>query len=913
MGLTPGSRLGPYEILAAVGAGGMGEVYKARDTRLDRTVAIKVLSPAIADDPALRQRLEREARTISALDHPHICALFDIGRDNATDYLVMQYLEGETLASRLTHGALPIDEALAIGSQIAAALAAAHRRGIVHRDLKPGNVMLTKAGAKLLDFGLAKQHAPGLSPGGGAGAVTIAATSQPLTTERTIVGTLQYMSPEQLEAKEADPRSDLFALGAVLYEMLTGRPAFEGESPASVVAAILKSPPAPLVPMAPPGLARLVERCLAKHPEDRWQSASDLAFELQSLAQPAATSASPTGSRPNRARSIAIQLLAVVAAALATVLAERTFSRGSRRAPPPELRLSIVPPAGYQFTNDVADFDPDFAVSPDGGRVVFAADDSRGGRQLWIRDLSSVTPRVLPGTDGARRPFWSHDGQQIGFESAGGLTRTPASGGNVQPMFPGTLGYDSNASWGSSALLLFDRAQARSADQSTGLFVADLNAGQLRSVSRGKHPAGEHTQRYPVLLPDGRHFIYQSWSADPTDRGIYLGTFDSEERTLLVKTGFRAEFVLPDRLVYVKDQALVSQRLSLNPPRLLGDPQVILDGLALEPIPGQATFATSRSGAVLYRSRRRDIVSELQWVDRVSRITQPASARGSDISVTLSPNGRSAAVTRVTTSARTEVRPPGNIWLLDLGRNVPTRLTLDSASIDENPVWSPDGKRIAYASHQRSEFAEVRLTSVTDSRDARVIAAGDLNFHPIAWAKDGRHLLLQAYGTGSGADNIDLWALPVVDGAKPFPVVTGPFSQAQGQIAPNGTYLAYTSDESGRSEVYVRPFPKGDLRWQISAEGGTQPRWRGDSRELYYVSPSGAVMAVAADTGANFTAGVPHALFTEPSLRINSSLFFYGGAAGYDVAADGKRFLVNRMLQEPTAGPIHVVLNAIGR
>jgi serine/threonine protein kinase/Tol biopolymer transport system component len=926
MPLNPGVRLGPYEIVSAIGAGGMGEVYKARDTRLDRTVAIKVLPSSVGDDPARRQRLEREARAVSSLDHPHICALYDVGRERIADpgtpgpardidYLVMQYLEGETLATRLERGALPVDEALRTGAQIADALAAAHRRGIVHRDLKPGNVMLTRAGARLLDFGLAKSatSVAGLPTASAANDMTRAA---PLTSERTIVGTLQYMAPEQLEGKEVDARTDIFALGAVLYEMVAGQRAFAGDSSATLIAAILTAQPRPLTgiaPLAPAALSRVTERCMAKDPEDRWQSSGDLAFELRSLQAPSVESvAAPVPAHARRRYAALIPWgIAALAVVLAFAVPRLTSTRTSSGAP--DIRLSVLPPVGHEFSTDVADYDPDFAMSPDGTQIAFVTIDAAGARHLWVRNLSAIEARQLPGTEGARQPFWSPDGRSVGYVGSTGLTRVPAAGGPPQVFTSDrTVRLDSNVSWGSAGQILFDRVSIVEGAPTTGLSVVDETGGEARPVPRGDHAVSELAQRYPVFLPDGRHFIYLGWSAEPSERGIFLGSLDSDQRTLLVKTGFRAAFVKPDLLVYVRERALVAQRLVLDPPGLVGGPRVVVEGLALEAIPGQATYAVSESGTILYRTRTRAIVSELQWVDRTGRMIQTAAERASDITAALSPDNRTAATTRIQTSAATEERPPGNIWLVDLQRGIPTRLTLDSSTVDENPVWSPDGKRIAYASHRGSGLAEVLVQPVGEGGRGKVLATGGRNLHPIDWSRDGDRLLLHAYATGSGADDMDLWVLPVRDNATPVPFIQGPFAQAQGQFSPDGRFVAYSSDESGRTEVYVRAFPTGEGRRQISAQGGAQPRWRSDGREIFYVSPSGTVMAVALSVSSSeLTAGSPVPLFTEPSLRVNNSMFFYGGAAGYDVSRDGKRFLVNRLIREPTAGPLHVVLNAV--
>ncbi len=918
MSLAAGTRLGPYEIVAAIGAGGMGEVYRARDTRLDRTVAIKVLPASLSADPSLRQRFEREARTISSFDHPHICGLYDVGAQDGREYLVMQYLEGETLAARLERGPLPVGEALRIGAQIADALAAAHRRGIVHRDLKPGNVMLTPSGAvrqaspqaKLLDFGLAKASAP-------AGPATVGETLPALTAERSILGTLNYMSPEQLEGREADARSDIFSLGTVLYEMLTGRRAFGGESPASTIASILSSEPKPLAeaaPLTPPTLDRIVAHCLAKNPDDRWQSASDLAFELREVDEAGGRAPATAPSASARRTTTLLWLAALAAAGVVGTFAGALFAP-SRDAPhdtaraPREVRLTLLPPPGHEFAGNLARFDMDFAVSPDGMQLAFIATDPSGTNRLWIRSIASTTARMIPGTEGAERPFWSPDSRSVGFKTDAGICRVLLPDGNLQVIVPASsVDLDSKGSW-SDGRIFFERGELVAGRSVRMVFTVPESGGAVTAVARGKHPQSETGQRYPDALPDGRRFIYLSWAADPAERAIFVGSLDSDERTQLVRTGFRAEFVAPDTLLYIRDRALVAQRLSPDRSGLIGEPRIIVEQLALEGIPGQAGFAASDSGVIAYRSRTREVESELRWIDRKGSASEPLAPRGSDITAALSPDGRRVATTRLVQTS-SEERLPGNIWLIDLARGIPSRFTLDASRIDENPVWSPDGRRIAYASHKLLALAEVRVQEASEPGLGTLLFNPAENFHPIDWSPDGRHLLLQGYGTGAGADNIDLWVVEPRAGAEPRPLVQQPALQSQGQFSPDGKWIAYTSDESGRPEVYLRSFPAGQARIQVSSAGGAQPRWRGDSRELFYVAKDGTVMAVP--VGSDGTPAAPIALFKEPSLRVNNYVFFYGGAAGYAVARDGLHFLVNRLTREPQTGPIQLVINPAG-
>lgn len=907
MPLTAGSRLGPYQIEDLLGAGGMGEVYKARDTRLDRTVAIKVLPSAFSDDPTLRQRLEREARAVSALDHPNICALYDIGSENGLDFIVMQYLPGETLAARLERGPLSADETCAMGAQIADALAAAHRRGIVHRDLKPGNVMIGRDGVRLLDFGLAKhQDAIGIS------APDDKTVANPLTGARTIVGTLQYMAPEQLEGRTVDPRTDIFALGAVLYEMLTGRRAFEGDSSASLITAIMsgrRTPISAVAPNVPPPLARIVERCLAPDPDDRWQSAGDLAYALRNLRQNSGETAALTTAPRSRVTfawwATGAAILIAVAIAAVAFLSSRQLTQ-----PPREIRLSVVPPSGLEFSADAADFDPDFALSPDGTRLAFIGVTADGRRSLWVRDLDSVVPREIAGTPDARQPFWSPDGSFIGYVTRSGLTRISPDGGSPLSI-PASVSPSSNANaaWTFHGRIVYEAPAAGGLDaRAKALYVVSESGGTATQLVAQTPVRNEQAQRYPVPLPDGRHFLYLSWTADPAERGIYLGALDGGERTLLVKSGFRAEFIAPDLLVYVRDRAIVAQRFDVEHARVVGEPQHIASAVALEAIPGQATFAVSRAGVIAYRSRERDVASELRWVDRSGR-TEETFEPATDITVSLAPDGRRVAIARLDNSRLDDERFPSSVFLLDLSRRVQSRFTLGSGTTDENPIWSPDGSRIAYATHRGSGLAEVVVQRPGATGETRVAATGDKNFHPIDWAEDGT-LLLHAYATGTGADDLDLYTLAPDASAQPKPLIVAAGSQAQAQFSADGRWIAYTSNESGQSEVYVQSRGGGDARLQVSSEGGGQPRWRGDSRELFYVSLTGTLMAVPIEVEkGELRPARPAALFDEPSLRTNNNVFFYGGAAGYDVTPDGQRFIVNRMTGAPGAGPIHIVLN----
>jgi Tol biopolymer transport system component len=905
--LAAGTTVGAYEIRDSLGAGGMGEVYRARDTRLDRAVAIKVLPELFAADPDRLARFEREAKSVAQLSHPNILNIFDFGVDGPTTYAVMELLDGEPLSERLARGPIPPRKAIEYGIQIASGLAAAHGRGIVHRDIKPANLFITHDDrVKILDFGLAKPIEFAASD------VTAAGT----TAAGLVMGTVGYMAPEQVRAQATDHRSDIFALGAVLYEMIAGHRAFRGESPADTISAILNSDPPDLEPSAsaaPPALERIVRRCLEKKPELRFQSAQDLAFALETLSSRSsgATAATVPASR---ARGVAAALPWIVAV-LAVAAAAAAWVWRTESARPPmgagEVRLALLPPVGLEFAQDASDFNPEYAVSPDGRQVLFVAVDASGVSSLWIRDLGSVTPWQIAGATGASRAFWSADGRQVVYITEAGLVRISVGGGTPQGISTGRVmpALNSDVAWGAAGTILFEADAPDGGVVVKRLFAVPEAGGTAVPVARDPSQPTEQAQRYPVFLADGRRFLYLSWTPDPANRAIFLASLDGGPGTRLVGTGFAAGFVAPDILLYIKESALVAQRFSASNGTLAGEPRTVVSGLALEAIPGGASFAPSPSGVIAYRSRSRNLASELRWISRQGRV-EPASLTASDITVALSPDNRLAAFTRVMTSSSRDDRFPSNVWLFDLIRGVSSRLTVDPNATDENPLWSPDGSEIAYATHSGGALAEVYVQSAMREGKPRRLAAGPENFHPVHWGRHG--LLLQAYATGGGSDDIDLWTLSTESGARPRPFIREPGNQSQGQFSPDGRWVAYTSNESGRPQVYARAFPAGTPRLQISSDGGAQPRWRPDGRELFFVSPAGTVMAVALAGDDALTPGPPVALFSEPSLKTNNNVFFYGGGAAYDVSRDGQRFLVSRLTAQPSAGPIQVVINAIG-
>src|SRR5262245_44418213 len=645
MTIAAGSRLGPYEIVSPLGAGGMGEVWKARDTRLERTVAIKVLSAQLSASPESRQRFEREAKTISQLSHPHICALYDVGREEGTDYLVMEYLEGETLLDRLAKGALPLDQTLRYGGQIADALDKAHRQGIVHRDLKPGNVMLTKSGVKLLDFGLAKAfEAPAAK-----GALTSLPTKAALTQEGAILGTFQYMAPEQLQGKEADARTDIFALGTVLYEMATGKKAFSSSSRASLIAAIMSRDPRPIStvqPMSPPTLDRIVKTCLAKDPEDRWQSAADVKRELQWAGEASSSGAAPAVSAPKGRVAWLPWAVAALTLAIAAALAVVSLRRPAP-APAERFQLSIVPPE----RTVLSDF---FDISPDGRTLAFVG--TAGGKTLIrLRMLGSDEVRSLSGTEGAEVPTWSPDGRSLAFFSRGKLRRIELTTGSIDVLCDGLLGR--GASWGTKGDIIFTQ-------KSVGVIYRVAATGGTAAPAT-TFEKGDLMHRWPRFLPDGRRFIFYARTDRPETSGIYLASLDSAKgRKLLLRNGAAGEILAPDVLLFVKGETLLAQRFDADRAQLLEEPEAVTRPvLRADVAANRDLFSVSRSGIIVFRPGSAE--RRLTWLDRRGNVIQTVGPPGVIMNVALSPNGRTAGFTnRVVESGQQ------SIWLLDLDRNV---------------------------------------------------------------------------------------------------------------------------------------------------------------------------------------------------------------------------------------------------
>jgi Tol biopolymer transport system component len=875
MTLNAGTKLGPYEIVAPIGAGGMGEVYRAKDTRLGREVAVKVLSSHLSSSEEIRQRFEREAKTISQFSHPHICALYDVGREGETEFLVMELLEGESLADRLGKGPLPSEQVLRYGIEIADALDKAHRQGIVHRDLKPGNIMLTKSGVKLLDFGLAKPLATaGARTVSGASVLaTEAQVSQPLTERGTILGTFQYMAPEQLEGGDADARSDIFAFGAVLYEMATGRKAFTGKSQASLIGSILRDDPAPIsevAPMLPPALNRVVRTCLAKDPEHRFQTAHDIKLQLEWIAEGGSQAGVPA---PVVARRKNREKLAWGIAAAALVTAAGLGFGFWKRTPPPKhtMRFDVDVPA------DVTGLDAP-KISPDGRILAFDATDSSGKHRIWIRPLNALQAHALAGTEGTRRPFWSPDGRYLAFVADGKLMKVDVAGGPPQKICDAPTAAD--GTWGLDGVILYD---------GTGLDPIQRvpASGGVPTVMVKPDAARKETQiGWPEFLPDGKHFLYMAITQKSSESMYRIASLDGKENRPFAPAQSMVTYVEPGYLLYLRDRTLVAQPFDAKALKTTGEPLPLAEKVGSDSV-GLGRFSVSREGTLAYRTG--DTTDRMVWVNRDGKELETIGDPAQYHDPVFSPDGRRLAY---------DLIDPRNgkwdIWVRDLGRNVSSRFSFSEGDA-VCPLFSPDGTRIAYAVN--TDLFE----KAADGQGAETPLGVKSAEQKIAsdWSRDGKYI---AYAMQAKDTNWDVWILPTFGDKKPFPFVKTNFSELWPSFSPDGRYLAYQSNESGRQEIYVQSFPGPGGKWQISAEGGVEPHWSDDGKELYFRAADQMIVAVPVTSGATFEAGTPKALF---STHLDTGL----SRNRFMPARSGGRFLLVATPARETMAPTTVVLN----
>jgi len=897
MSLQAGARLGPYEIVAPLGAGGMGEVYRARDTRLDRTVAIKVLPPQLAADPQLRERFEREARAISSLQHPHICALFDVGRDCDHEFLVLEFLEGETLADRLARtGAMPVADALKIGIEICDALDRAHRSGTVHRDLKPANVMLVRGGgasarptAKLLDFGLAKAAAPVITTS----SLSMAATTPPnVTAQGTILGTFQYMAPEQIEGLDADARTDIFAFGAVCFEMLTGRTAFEGKTRASLLGAILKDEPprvSQLQPLAPPALDRVVSTCLAKDPDDRYQSARDLLRDLKWVASGAAESRTAPAAP---ARHITRTGWAIVGGLSIAMLATAFVVRQLRPAPAADpIQFTIESPADTTFSTPPGGgtgSTSQIAISPDGRTVAFVAHD-QGGYRLWVRSLGGLDARPLAGTDDATFPFWSPDNRYLAFFAGGKLRKVAVSGGPPVILCDALAGR--GGTWNRDNVIVF------SPSNSDPLHRVSGGGGTPQPVTTFDKTYGESSHRFPWFLPDGRHFLFTGvigTCCPPAKPGrIRVAALDSTDLTTLATADSAAQYAA-GHLLFQRDGTLLATPFDAASQRVSGDAFPIAQEVGYEGI-RYASFSASSTGTLVYARGSSRAMARLTWHDRNGRVLGTVGDPARYFSIALSPDGRRVAAALGSDTTR-------DIWILDVASGTPTRFTFGAGAVNA-PLWTRDGGAIVYSAN-RDGVPGMYSKRVTGTTPEELLLASQNGssaaLAPNSWSSDDRYLVFSRSQGTSGS--IDIWALPLSGDRKPFGVIETPATESNGVLSPDGKWIAYQASQGAQVEIYVQPFPPTGGKFQVSNAGGFNPTWRDDGKELFFVSLDGRMMAAAVATDGPFHVAAPTALFSVPTLVSQSA------GRSYAVTKDG-RFLVNVVQQQTAVLPLTVVVN----
>ena len=876
MHLAVGDRLGPYEVLAIIGAGGMGEVYKARDTRLDRIVAIKILPSA---DSEAKARFDREAKAIAAVTHPRICRLYDVGHDGGTDYLVMEFVDGETLAARLRRGPLTVSDALTNAIQIADGLDCAHRAGIVHRDLKPANIMLTRGGVKLLDFGLAKLQPTSI--GFESSGAVPTATSTPVTALGTVIGTLPYMAPEQLESRDVDPRTDIWAFGCVLYEMLTGKPAFAGNGPAALVGSIMHdAPPMPALPAAGGRpLVRVVEQCLAKAREERLQSSHDVRALLDLIAE-----GTIGGARPRVASRGRYAILLVAGVAAAAVVAAGFWFERSRRpdAAQDPLSVSIVPTSRIR----VAPSPVPLAMSPDGRALAYVGADTSGIAHLWYRPLDDRVARMLPETDGASEPFFSPDGTRVGFFADGSLKTISVSAGTPQTLAPAVAPF--GGTWGPDDTILFCPSPAE------GILAINGAGGRTRRVAGNVPGRGFRLFSGPVFLPDG-HFLYGSIVpqpvGDPKDPTISVASLDGRVTRPVLMLGSNVAYSA-GFLLYLRGDSLVAQPFDLHSLAVKGTPTVVADRIQVGSA-ARGAFAASTNGRIAYVAVESNTVDP-EWRDRSGRLVSTVKVGGELFSPAISPDGHWLVGQRLDPATRTT-----QLWSYNLARGGASRLT-EGAS-NTSAVWSSDGSRVLYAALRRDQRV-IEWQAVNRTTQPEAIAAfGEDVIVPESLTADGRFLSFTRTDPNTQSD---IWVLPLTGDRKPQPIVNTTAAELQSRFAPDGRWIAYSSNASGQWQVFVEPFPVTGQKWQVSVDGGADPQWRRDSRELFYLRPDRMLMAVSVTAEPRLTLSVPLPLFVTPTHDLVSE------RNHYVVARDGQRFLfTGSSADESAAAPITLLVN----
>ena len=890
MALAPGTRLGVYEVTAQIGEGGMGQVYRARDTKLNRDVAIKVLLPAVANDPDRLARFSREAQVLASLNHPNIAHIYGVEDADGTRALVMELVEGPTLADRIAQRPIPLDEALPIAKQIAEALEAAHETGIIHRDLKPANIKVRPDGTvKVLDFGLAKAMEPaaGSSP---SMSMSPTLTTPAMTQAGMILGTAAYMSPEQAKGRPVDKRSDIWAFGCVLYEMLTGRRAFEGEDVSDTLAFILTKEPdwTALPATAPAPLRKLLRRCLEKDRKRRLADAADARLEIdEALTAPSIEASIPGSLHPSTLANLSTPsrvLPWAVASALGLGLAVVLLLWAPwREAPPTQLSVRFqIPPPGTSAAEM-------FTLSADGRHLAFIAN-TGGPNQLWLRDMEVLDSRALAGTDGARYPFWSPDGGYLGFFAQGKLKKISIAGGPPQTLCDATDGR--GGTWNRDGVIVF------SAGPTSPLVRVSAAGGVPAPVTTLVTGDSGGGHRFPVFLPDGVHLLYTAGSGKPESAGLYLGALDGGTSVRLLPDGTNALYAPPATaggngyLIFRREETLMAQPFDAKALKSTGEMFPIAAQVPTSVNIGFGAFSVSASGALVYRAGGFVANRALVWMDRAGKrlgvVAKPGALGAFAGASRLSPDEATVAVT-INNGSQSD------IWLQDLKRDVSARFTF-GPGFNRNQVWSPDGKRVVFARFPEAGAVDIYQKSSAGTGQEELLLHAGVNGVPLDWSPDGKWIVYQQSDQKTA---LDLWLLPLEGDRKPIPYLQTPFNEANGAFSPDGRWMAYQSNESGQDQIYVQTIPASGAKYQISNAGGVQPTWRRDGKELFYVSTDQKLMAVPIVLGARVEPGTPQALF--PS----------GGLTAYAPTRDGQRFLVNvpAGAEGTAAPPITVVLN----
>jgi serine/threonine protein kinase len=900
MKLDAGTRLGPYEIHSALGAGGMGEVYRARDTRLGRDVAVKILASSFVDDADHVARFQREAQVLAALNHPHIAHIYGLEDAGGGLALVMELVEGETLADRIAQGPIPLDEALPIARQVADALEAAHEQGIVHRDLKPSNISIRSDGTvKVLDFGLAKLTEAGeAGRAGGAVSMSPTITSPALVTGAgMILGTAAYMSPEQARGKAADKRADVWAFGCVLYEMLTGRRAFGAEEVSDTLAMVLMKEPdwSLLPPATPPSIRTLLRRCLEKDRKRRLPDLGAARLEIDETlsAPPSQTSQESIAPKSSRPRG---QHLAWGVAALAIAVAMGIgIVRFAEPRPEParSIRFQVSAPPDVVLASDI-NLSP--ALSPDGRTLAFLVVSRAGDRpRLAVRALDAEDAREVPGTEGAANAFWSPDSRFIGFFASGKLKKIDPAGGVPQVIcdVPTGPGGSSGGTWNEDGIIVFGGNDGP-------LFRVPAGGGMPTPLTKLDAAKKELRHTYPWFLPDGRHFFYFSASPSTRENSIYIGSLDDDEKVALLQADSKAVYA-DGHMLFVRQGTLVAQPFDATRRVTTGDAVVEAQDVFSIPAGGTAPFAVSTNGVLAFRSGTTATLTQLTLVDRSGRQLETVAERSDQTALELSPDGARVVVSVFDPSKRAR-----DIWIHDLKRDVRTRFTFNAGD-DLYSAWSPDGARLVFSSGGPTPLDVYQQAANGSGSEERLLGGGG-NKYVTSWSPDGRFVMYHIGNAGSPTGN-DIWIMPTFGDRKPQPFVQTPFNDTMGRFSPDGRWVAYQSGESGRNEVYVVPFPGPGGKWQVSTGGGQYPRWRRDGKELFFLAGANTVMSATVNgAGSAFEVGAVQRLFEAP-LRTNGYLGFGSGYV-YDVFPDGQRFLIDKLADEQAApAPIQVITN----